>query len=311
MGPNGPLTPSNGPSDSGSHRSAWDKLRYRANTLGSIVALFIFLVIGGGVIGFYAAQSKKQPPAAKAPTVENLTPADIARLNQLGSNLGSSSQTLNIGANALFRGNNDVVGDLTVGGRLNANGPVTLSQLNITGSTAATGLNVGSNLIVTGTTTLQSTLTVNNLTTINSNLTVAGTISAGSLTAGTVAVQNITISGPLTISHLVTRGLPPTISAGSLLGGGTVSISGNDTAGQVNINTGGSTGQTVGAGNVLATITFRAAYGATVHVLLSPTSQAASLNPVYVNRNGASFQVVAGQTEGNGQVLSFDYFVTQ
>jgi hypothetical protein len=306
MNPNGPPAIGNGPNNSGSHRSAWDKLRYRANTIGSITALFLFLVIAGGVVGYFTAQTKKQP-AAKAPSVETLSPSDIAKLNQIGANLGSSSQTLNIGANALFRGTADVVGALTVGGRLNANGPVTLSQLNITGNTAATGLNVGSNLLVTGAATLQSTLTVNNLTTINSNLTVAGTVSAGALTAGTIAVQNITISGPLTISHLVTRGLPPTIAAGGGLGaGGTVSISGNDTAGQVNFNTG-----TPGGSGVLGTITFRAPYGATVHVLLSAITPGAATTPVYVSRSAGTFQVVSAGAVPSGTTLSYDFFVTQ
>jgi hypothetical protein len=284
--------------------SNWDALKSRANTIASIAALFVFLVAVGGVVGYFYSQSKKEKPADKTPTVQTLSPEDLNKLTQIGANLGASGQTLNIGANALFRGKADVTGDLSIGGRLNANGPVTLSQLNITGNTAATGLNVGSNLIVGGTTTLQRTLTVNDLTTINSNLNVSGTIGAGAINASSIAVRNITITGALTIAHFVTQGSVPAIAAGSVGAGGTVSISGNDTAGQVNINTGG------GPGNALATVTFRAAYGATVHVQLSPITSAAASSGAYVTRTNTGFQIHAN-SPASGAVLSFDYLVTQ
>jgi hypothetical protein len=228
----------------------------------------------------------------------------LAKLSEIGNNLGTSGQTLNVGADSLFRGKASVTGDLTVGGRLNANGPVTLSQLNITGNTAATGLNVGSNLNVTGATTLGRTLTVNDLTTINSNLTVSGTASVGALNASSIAVRSLTISGPLAVAHLVTQGTAPVIAAGGVGAGGTVSISGNDTAGTVNINTG------TGPSGVLATITFRASFGSTVHVSLTPLTGAAADAAAFVTRSNAGFQIHAN-TPPSGSVLSFDYLVVQ
>lgn len=284
---------------------SWDTLRLRANTGASIAALFLFLATCGGIVGYFIAQSKKQPAANNTPSIQTLSPQDIEKLNEIGANLGSAGQTLNVGADALFRGKANVTGDLTVGGRLNANGPVTLSQLNITGNTAASGLNVGSNLNVTGNTTFGGTLTVNKLTTINSNLTVSGNASIGALSASSIAVRNITISGPLTISHLVSQGTAPAVAALSVGGGGTVSISGNDTTGQVNINTGS------GPGTALAQVTFRAAYGATVHVQLTPLTTDAAASGYYVVPIGSTGFQVHANTPPAGKTLQFDYLVMQ
>ena len=282
----------------------WNRLKNRANTTASIGALFVFLLALGGVAGYFYSQSRKTPAPAKKTTVETLSADDIKKLSEVGANLGTANQTLNIGANTLFRGKVDVGGDLSIGGRLNANGPVTLSQLNITGTTAATGLNVGSNLIVGGSTTLQHSLTVADLLAVNGGLNVSGATSVNGLNANSIAVRTISISGPLTIGHLATQGPAPTIVANAVGGGGTVSISGNDTAGTININTGG------GPGGVLATITFRAAYASTVHVLLTPLTGGAASAGAFVTRNGGGFQIHAN-TPPAGSTLSFDYMVVQ
>jgi hypothetical protein len=285
----------------------WSQIKGRATTVANIAALFVFLLVAGGFAGYFYSQSRKPAPEDKPTVIENLSEEDLKKLNEIGANLGTTGQVLNIGADALFRGKADITGNLTIGGRLNANGPVTLSQLNITGTTAATGLNVGSNLIVGGTTTMQRSLTVQDLVTINGGLTVSGAVSMNSLNVTSIAVRNLSISGPLTISHLTTQGPTPNLAAGSAIGGGgTVSISGNDTAGTVNLNTG--SGPPAG---VLATITFRAAYTNTVHVLLSPLTGAAAATPAYVTRTATGFQIRTDAAPPAGSNLSYDYFVTQ
>lgn len=299
-----PAPNSQPPAPKPAKNKSWDTLKARANTGASITALFVFLVACGVTIGYFYAQSKKPQQQTKAPTIQTLSPADIQKLNEIGANLGTAGQTLNVGADALFRGKANVTGDLTVGGRLNANGPVTLSQLNITGNTAASGLNVGSNLNVTGNTTFGGTLTVNKLTTVNSNLTVSGNASVGALSASSIAVRNITISGPLTVSHLVSQGTAPIIAAISPGAGGTVSISGNDTTGQVNINTGTS------PGTALAQITFRAAYGGVVHVQLTPLTSDAATSGYFVTPTSTGFQVHAANPP-SGRTLQFDFLVMQ
>jgi hypothetical protein len=285
----------------------WNQLQSRATTIGSIVGLFIFLVCVGSVVGYYYAQSKKAPAKTNSPTVANLTPAEINKLSEIGSSLGNNGQVLNIGADTIFRNKIDVSGDLSVGGHFNANGPVTLSELNISGTTALSGLNVGSNMTVSGIASFQKGINVTGLAAVNGNLSVSGATSVNALNASTISVQTIAITGPLTISHLRTQGPAPAIGAGTAVGGGgTVSVSGNDAAGTVNINT----GSTPPAG-VLATITFRAAYSSTVHVLLTPLSGAAAGTPAYVTRSGGAFQIHTDSPPPAGSSLSYDYFVTQ
>jgi hypothetical protein len=288
--------------------SRWDNLTKRANSAGSIVVLILLLLGGGGIVGYVIANNHKAPAPVKTPAIETLSQSDLNKLGSVGSNLGTTNQVLDVGADALFRGKADVVGDLSVGGALNANGTVTLSQLNISGATAASNINVGDNLNVSGTTTLQKTLTANGTVNINSNLSVSGAASFGSLSASSLTVKSISIVGPLTIEHLSTSGPTPFYASGSVGAGGTVNISGNDTAGKLNINTG--TGPA--ANTILANITFRAAYSGDVHVLLSPLTSAAAAAQVYVTHNNAGFQVYALNTTGlSGKVMSFDYFVTQ
>ncbi len=281
----------------------WNAVSAWANKTASIITLFVALLVVGGTVGFYYSQSRKNTVAPKPTTINSLTPEEINKLSQLGTGLGVSGQVLNIGADALFRGKANVTGDLTVGGHFNANGPVTLSQLNITGSAALTALNVGSNLNVAGTTTLQHSLTVGELATVGS-LNVVGVASVNTLNANSIAVRTLSVSGPLAIGHLSTQGPAPAVSPGSVGSGGTVSISGNDTAGQVNINTGS------GPGDLLATVTFRAPYSASVHVQLTAITAAGATSGYYVTHTGGSFQIHAA-TPSAGANLRFDYFVVQ
>lgn len=273
-------------------KSTWNTLRTKANTAASIIALFVFLIGAGAVTGYYYSQSKKPAPKAASPTVQTLSQDDISKLSNISSNLGSGGQTLNIGADALFRGNANVIGNLTVGGHLTANGPVTLNQLAI------------ADLSVSGTTTLQGALTVNALANFGKGISVTGVSSLDSVNANSISVHNISISGPLTIGHLITQGATPLIAANQDGAGGTVSISGNDTSGQVNINTGTAPGTT------LATVTFRATFGTSVHVILSPITGPAAAAQAYVTRNNGGFQVHANAAPA-GLVLSYDYLVTQ
>jgi hypothetical protein len=285
----------------------WNQIQARATTVGSVTGLFVFLISVGSIGGYYYAQSKKTPTKTSGPTVANLTPSEINQLSQIGSSLGNSGQTLNIGADTIFRSKIDVGGDLSVGGHFNANGPVTLSELNISGTTALSGLNVGSNLTVAGLAGFQKGINVAGLTAINGNLSVSGSTNLNALNATTLSVQTLTISGPLSIGHLRTQGPAPAITAGTGVGGGgTVSISGNDTAGTININTG-----SVPPAGILASISFRAPFGATPHILLTPLSGPAAATPAYVTRSGSAFVVHTDVSAPAGSALSYDYFVTQ
>jgi len=282
----------------GFKNKTWSTLKSRATGVASILALFIFLIGAGGIGGYYYNQSKKPATKPKSTTVETLSQYELNKLSSTSNNLGASGQVLSIGADALFRGQANVVGNFTVGGQLNSNGTATLSNVNITGNTVA------NNLTVNGTLALQNAVNFEGLANFTKGINVTGSASVNSLNASSIAVHNISISGPLTVGHLVTQGPAPTIVANSVGAGGTVSISGNDTAGQINVNTG------TGPGTTLATITFRATYGAGVHVQLSPITAAAASAQAYVTRNNGGFQIHANSPSA-GSVLSYDYLVTQ
>ncbi len=304
-----PVTPSQNPikPQASPKGPRWNQLQARATTAASITALFVFLIVIGVAVGYFYAKSKQPAPKTNTPSITNLTPAELSRLSQVGSTLGSNGQNLNIGADTIFRGKIDVGGDLSVGGHFNANGPVTLSELNISGTTALTGLNVGSNLTVAGLATFQKSLSVTGLAAVNGNLSVTGATSVNALNASSIAVNTLTISGPLLISHLQTQGAAPGAVAGAAVGaGGTVSLSGNDTTGTLNFNTGGST-----AAGVLGTITFRAAYSSTVHVMLTPLTGAAASTPAYITRTTSGFQVHTDSPAPTGSALNYDYLVAQ
>ena len=295
--PAAPIKPAN---------TSWERMRAKADSASGVVVSVLVLLAAGGIAGFIVA-SLRQPATTKPTTVQSLSADEIKKLTDTGTSLGTSGQTLSIGADALLRGKVDVGGDLSVGGHFNANGPVTLSQLNISGTTALTGLNVGSNLNVDGLATLQKGANVQGLLAVNGGLNVSGTASINALNVSTISVRNLSISGPLTVGHLATQGPPPSATAGTAVGGGgTISISGNDTAGTINVNTGG--GPPAG---ILATVVFRAAYAGGVHVLITPLTGASATLPAYVTRTATGFQLRVDTPPPAGTVYAFDYLVTQ
>jgi hypothetical protein len=238
--------------------------------------------------------------------VQTLTDEEVRKLSQVGTDLGANNQTLTIASNSVFTGNVNVASDLTLGGKLNANGPVAFSALSLSGPATATSLTLTQGLQVGGLANLQNGLTVNGLTAVNGTLTVSGRASVGALTTDSIAARSISLSGPFVIGHITTQGPPVTAAAGTAVGnGGTVSASGNDTAGTVTINPG--TGAGVGT---LVSVTFRAAYGATVRVALTPLTPGAAQTNVYVVRTANGFTVNAANVPTGG-VLSFDYIITQ
>jgi hypothetical protein len=304
MPPTDPTSPSPTPPEAPKppQQRSFARIRARANSVSGVAVLLLAVLVLGGGLGYI--YSSTRPKTTSKTTVNTLSPEEIQKLTDVGTSLGNTNQVLTIGANSLFKSNLNVNGDLTVGGRFSANGPVTLSQLSISGSTALAALAVGGDASIQGATTINKSLTVHNLLSVNGGLNVSGTASVNALNAGSVSTQKISISGPLTIGHLVTQGPAPGLSAGAVGAGGTVSISGNDTAGTINISTG------AGPGALLATITFRASFSATPHIQLTPlTPDAAALN-VYVTRAATGFAIHAVNPAA-GAVYSFDYLVTQ
>jgi hypothetical protein len=97
---------------------------------------------------------------------------------------------------------------------------------------------------------------------------------------------------------LVTSGSTPGVSRGSATGSnGTVSISGNDTAGVIGINIG------VGAGGgILANVSFNSAYSTAPKVVITPVGIGASFYLASVSSSGFSVAVTSGLPPGGYRV---------
>lgn len=106
-----------------------------------------------------------------------------------------------------------------------------------------------------------------------------------------LTVQKLAVNDGLEIAHLKGIGSTPGIATGSCLGGGSVSIRGTDTAGQVTLTT----GVLPILGGTCATVTFASSYGSAPFVSISPANGlgAAAIDLMYVTSTVSTFQLVS------------------
>lgn len=290
---------------------------HRATFVGMVVVVCI-LAINVGVIAFLM-NGQNKTSASTMPEVA-ISGEVLDSLGVSRTPVTNQGVELSIGPNSKFSGKVQIGGDTSIAGQLQLNntmnatkvvaaelqgGRTALSQLDVNGETKLGNASVTRDLTVNGATKLQGSLQVNQMLTASSNANIAGNLAVG----GTLSVRNfqaasLTSETTLTIGgHVVTRGNAPGVSAGGAVGSnGTVSISGNDTAGTVAVNTG------VGAGNgTLANISFTRDYAATPHVVITPIGIGGSF---YVNRSASGFSInVSGSLPPVG--VAFDYIVMQ
>lgn len=239
-----------------------------------------------------------------------ISAADLNKLGVNRSSIGSSGTELVVTPNAQFKGKLSVAGTASIGGQLILNdklnatnaslaqlqaGNTAVSELNVNGNATATTLNLRKDLIVDGHTQLQGPVTLNQLLTVASNVNVSGNLSiGGALAVSNFSVQNLTVNG-----HLLSSGSAPNVGrGGSAVGSnGTVGISGNDTAGVVNINIG------VGAtGGVLANVAFRTQFARTPVVVISPVGIGANFYVTNLTVGGFSIAVSSGLPPGGYRI---------
>jgi len=310
-------TPQTKPSVTVEAKSEKQRIAYRPShkgTLIGILAIVIVLLINVAVV-FFIVRKDEAEEAAESRQSVTISDSVLSGLGVSRNPVGGEDTLLTIGPNTVLSNDVTIGGDTTMSGSLtlnstftapNANftnlqsGDTQVQQINVNGDGTVTNLNVRQDLVVAGTTRVQGQLTVNQLTTLNNNVTIAGNLAiGGSLSVRIFQVGQLTVSG-----HLISTGSAPTVSAGSAVGSnGTVSISGNDTAGTVAVNTG------VGAGNgMLAQISFREQYGSTPHVLVTPVGR--PVPGLYVNRSATGFSIsVDGALPPSGH--AFDYMIVQ
>lgn len=264
--------------------------------------IFLILVAIAAIITIVNYLNSQKDPVQPTIASQELTEEALKQLANNDASVGSSAQTLTIQGNAIIDGQTLMRGNLNVAGNFQTGGSIQGPSLTISGSsnlgeTQINSLQVASNTAIQGNTTLR-------------DLNVAGTSSFnGAMTASQITVTNLILSGNATLqvpNHISFTGPSPnpTINAGPLGSGGTASVSGSDTSGTVNINTGNNP-----QAGCLVRINFNQRFSNQPRVLISPIGNAAGRTAYYVDRDQTGFSICASSPAPGNQSFAFDYFV--
>jgi cytoskeletal protein CcmA (bactofilin family) len=264
---------------------------------------FVIVVIIAGAIALVSYLNSQQAPEEPNIATQELTEDALKQLANTDASVGNTSQTLTIQGNAiisgqtLMRGNLNVAGNIQAGGSLQAP-TITVSGAANLGDAQINSLQVATNTAIQGATTLR-------------DLTVAGAAAFnGSVTASQLTVTRLIMSGNATLevpNHLGFTGPTPSLAPnnGVIGNGGTISISGSDTAGFININTGNN--PTPGC---FARINFRQAFTNQPRVIVGPVGAGAGQTDFYVERNNTGFNICTVNAAPANRSFAYDYFVT-
>lgn len=263
----------------------------------NVYLLLFFLIIISGLIIFYVVFNSSQEPEAGIPESQELTQEAIDELVGSDAKVGDSKQLLTVESDSVFTGKVLIREGLDVAGPIKVGGSLSLPGITVSGSSAFDEVTINT-LSIAGDATVQGQLSVQEGLTVSGPVTFSGTFSAAAF-----AIESLQVNQNLQLNRHIDAGGPtPGVTGGPGIGsGGTVTISGTDTAGTVTINigSGGGTG-------VLATITFGAEFNATPHVVISPVNAPAP-NAYVTNRSATGFSITSS---GQGTV-SFDYIAIE
>lgn len=285
---------------SGGKKSKFGGVQGIITRLNIYLLLFIFIVIIAVIVVFIGVQRSKKEAATPTVNTQKLTADELAKLNSGDAKVGDAKQTLTIESNAIFSGKVLVRDSVDIAGTLKVGGTLSLTGLNVSGSSTFDQLQANK-LSIGGDTNIQGQLTV------LKNLVITGGASfGGQISAPQITVQSLQLNGDLTFTrHIDAGGANPGKSDGSALGsGGTSSVSGTDTAGTVTINTGGSP-----PAGCFITVSFAQKFGATPHVVVTPIGSAAGGLNFYVNRSSTNFSICTTNSAPGGANFAFDYIV--
>jgi cytoskeletal protein CcmA (bactofilin family) len=253
------------------------------------------------VIIVIAYEQSRHSLASSTLKTQSLSQSTLNQLANSNSTIGSNQYVLNVESSAIFAGQVILKQSLEIAGNLQVGGTAAFNNITVAGTGQFNQATVNNNLTVGGNSAVQGSST------IAKSLQVSGSGSfGGALSAPQITTSTLQLSGDLVLQHHISvSGPAPSRSNGPALGsGGSASISGSDTAGSININTGGS--PTVGC---FVTINFTTAYNATPHVLVTPIGSSAGGLSYYVNRSTTSFSICDATTPPSGSSFGFDYFV--
>lgn len=264
--------------------------------------IFILIVVVGGAIFVVNYINSQKAPVTPDVASQQLSSDALKQLANTDASVGNTSQTLTIQGNAIIAGQTLTRGNLNVAGNIQTGGSIQAPSITIAGAanlgqTQANNLQVATTLAVQGSTTL-------------ADLNVAGTSSFnGAMTASQITVTRLILSGNAMLqvpNHISFTGPSPTrtVNNAVLGNGGTASINGSDTSGNININTGSNT-----VAGCFARIIFQQAFTKEPRVIVSPVNPAAGQTQYYVERNLTGFNICTANAAPPNQNFGFDYFV--
>jgi len=264
-----------------------------------LMLFLLVIILAVMVVVISYLHSHSQP--AKKISNQNLSQSALSQLSSSDVTVGDAKQVLNVQSNAVFAGQVLVRSDLSVAGKLQVGGTLTISNLNVSGTIIGDTLQVNKNLQVAGDSAFQGQLTVQKNLSVSGSGTFTGAISAPQVTA-----NSLQLNGDLNLTHHITAGgaNPGRTNGNALGGGGTASVSGSDTAGSITINTGSA--PSIGC---LVSVTFANKFNTTPHVVVTPIEAAAGGLGYYVTRSTTGFSVCTTTAPGGGQSFGFDYIV--
>lgn len=272
------------------------KLRQTINIYLLTFGLLIFIAL----IITYVAYEKNSQSGGLDPdqSSEEINDDILNQLRNTDVTVGDPKQILTVDANAVFAGTVLIRGGFEVAGQIKSEGQLSASGLNVSGTGTFQNVQTAG-LQVAGNGQIQGNLSVQNSLSVSGSVNIGGTLSAGRLN-----IQSLEIAGDIIIGrHIDASGGNPSKSDGNALGGGgTSSISGTDTAGTVNINTG--SGPPAGC---FITVNFTQKFNSTPHVVITPVGSGGAGINYYVNRTASNFSICTTSGAPAGTNIVFDY----
>jgi hypothetical protein len=262
--------------------------------------LFILVVIVAIVVAVVSyLYNKSQSENNTTIKTQSLTQDALDQLANSDVTVGDAKQVLSVQSNAVFAGKVLVRDTLEVAGGLQVGGSLTLTGIKVAGTSTFDNVQITKDLAVSGNTSIQGQLNVQKSLGVNGGGTFNGPVSATQITTG-----SLQLAGDLTLTHhIAAGGATPSRSNGTALGGGgTVSLSGSDTAGSITINTGSSP-----APGCFLTVNFTTKFNSTPHIVVTPVGSAAGGLAYYINRSTSNFSVCTNSAAPGGATFGFDY----
>ena len=263
--------------------------------------IFILLVVVAGIIAGVNYINSQKPAVEPDIAEQVLNDEALRQLANTDTSVGSTSQTLTIKGNAIIDGQTLMRGNLNIAGNLQTGGSIQAPALTISGAvnlgqTQVNNLQVATNVAIQGTTTMR-------------DLSVAGSSTfSGAMTASQITVSRLILSGNAELqipNHISFTGPSPSRTTnGTVLGnGGSASVSGSDTSGSINVNSGNNP-----APGCFIRVTFNQAFTNVPKVIVSPVGSGAGAMQFYTERDRSGFSVCTNNAAPANQAFGFDYF---